>query len=177
MKKIIYLILIAVVYMNTSCEPTYVKEYNWAYPVAGDWTVTSTKFFLKDIVNGPQNDSIGEPSDPFEIKSYNSSFGKDSIWIDDYGKGVDKSANYGNFWTMKFKAAVNMNSKTFGNGTATVTNAIPDYGIGIKILNGKIVGNDSVYFEIQFEDDTTPFGITYREAGHRTTSYEEYTQQ
>jgi len=161
MKKINYLILLVVVFVGISCEPTSKKEYSWAYPVAGDWTV-------KTYVDGAAQ------SDYYEIKSYNSSFGKDSILIDDYGTGVDKSANYGNFWTMKFKLAVNVADKTFGNGTNTVLNIIPDYEIGIQALNGKIVGNDSIYFEVKFEDDATPYGTTYQIAGHRTTSYEEY---
>ena len=162
MKKINYLILLVVVFVGISCEPTSKKEYSWAYPVAGDWTV-------KTYVAGVAQSSY------YEIKSYNSSFGKDSILIDDYGIGVDKSANYGNFWTMKFKLGVNVTDKTFGNGTKTVLNIIPDYEIGIQALNGKIVGNDSIYFEVKFEDDpTTPYGTTYQIAGHRKTSYEEY---
>lgn len=24
-----------------SCEPTYEKEYSWAYPIAGDWKVNA----------------------------------------------------------------------------------------------------------------------------------------
>jgi hypothetical protein len=161
MKKINYLILLVVVFVGISCEPTYKKEYSWAYPVAGDWMV---KTYVGGVAQGK----------PYEIKSYNSAFGKDSVWIDDYGIGVDKAANYGNFWTMKFKVAVNIGDKTFSNGTTNVINAIPDYGIGINILNGKIVGNDSIYFEVKFEDDATPYGTTYQIAGHRETSYEEY---
>jgi len=161
MKKINYLILLVVILVGTSCEPTFVKTYSWACPVAGDWKV-------KTYTNGV------EDGGPYEIKAYNSAFGKDSIWIDDYGIGVDKAANYGNYWTMKFKVAVNMSTKTFSNGTSTVINAIPDYGIGIKVMNGKIIGNDSIYFEVQFEDDTTPFGTTHQLAGHREVSYEDY---
>jgi hypothetical protein len=161
MKKINYLILLVVVFVGISCEPTYKKEYSWAYPVAGDWTV---KTYIGGVAQGSY----------YEIKSYNSSYGKDSILIDDYGIGVDKAANYGHFWTMKFKSAVNVTDKTFGNGAKTVLNKIPGYGIGIQTLNGKIVGNDSIYFEVKFEDDATPYGTTYQIAGHRTTSYEEY---
>jgi hypothetical protein len=155
------IIVLLVAFAFFSCEPTYKKEYSWAYPVAGDWTV---KTYIGGIAQGSY----------YEIKSYNSSYGKDSILIDDYGIGVDKAANYGHFWTMKFKSAVNVTDKTFGNGAKTVLNKIPGYGIGIQTLNGKIVGNDSIYFEVKFEDDATPYGTTYQIAGHRTTSYEEY---
>lgn len=141
-----------------SCEPTYEKEYNWAYPVAGDWTVAA--YVDGEVVSGYEK---------FEIKSYNSSFGQDSIWIDDYGTGVASSSQYGNFWTMKFKTAVNMTTKTFQ--TTNSKNAIPGYPIGIQVSNGKIVGTDSIYFEVIFGDDPT---TTYQVAGHRTTSYDEY---
>jgi len=152
MKKINYLILLVVVLVGISCEPTYTKTYSWAYPVAGDWKV-------KVYINGV------EDSGPYEIKSYNTAKGKDSIWIDDYN---------GNFYQFQFKVAVNMATKTFTNGTDTVINAIPDYGIGVKVTNGKIIGNDSIYFEVQFADDTTPYGTTYQLAGHREVSYEDY---
>lgn len=161
MKKINYITLLMLILIVASCKPTYEKEYSWAYPVAGDWTV-------KTYVAGV------ETSDYYEIKSYNSAFGKDSIIIDDYGIGVAKSSEYGNLWTMRCKAAVDMNSKTFQS--AISINLIPNYEIGIKIANGKVIGKDSIYFEVQFEDDTAPFGTTYQIAGHRTTSYEEYMQ-
>jgi len=159
MKKINFLILLVVVLVGVSCEPTYTKTYSWAYPVAGYWTV-------KAYVDGV------EAFGPSEIKTYNSAFGKDSIWIDDI---VTYSPGY-TVWDMKVKTAVNMGTKTFNNANVAM-NAIPDYGIGVKVMNGKIIGNDSIYFEVQFEDDTTPYGTTYQMKGHRTTSYEEYMQQ
>ena len=157
MKKINYLILLVVVFVGISCEPTSKKEYSWAYPVAGDWTVNVSVAGTK--VKGP-----------CEMKSYNSSFGKDSIWIDDI---VSYTPGY-SFYAFQAKAAVNVAAKTFDNGTKSVTNAFPDYAIGVNVKNGKIIGNDSIYFELQFEDDSTPYGVTYQVAGHRTTSYEEY---
>ena len=168
MRKIKLLIMSLVAVAFYSCEPTYVKTYSWAYPVAGDWMV-------KAYIDG------AEVGGPYEIKSYNSAFGKDSIWIDDYGSStLDTKTNKwtivpGNFWTMKFKTGVDMTSKTFS--TAGSTSAIGGYQIGIKVLNGKVINNDSIYFEIQFEDDSTPYGTTYQLKGHREVSYEEYTQQ
>ena len=44
---------------------------------------------------------------------------------------------------------------------------VSEKGIGIKISNGQIVNPDSIYFEIQFEDDETPYGNTYVLKGHR----------
>lgn len=165
--KLIIMSLVAVAFF--SCEPTYTKTYSWAYPIAGDWMVRS--YDANGAVTGG----------PYEIKSYNSSFGKDSIWFDDYGSSTFNATTKkwtivpGNFWTMKYKTAVNMGAKTFS--TTGSTSAIGGYEIGIKVLNGKIIGNDSIRFDIQFEDDTTPYGTTYTLAGHREVSYEEYTQQ
>ena len=174
MKKVNYLILLVVVFMGISCEPTYVKEYSWAYPVAGDWTMNS---YEKDIAG---KDSLTSKSS-FEFKTYNSSFGNDSIWLNDYASSVyDKAtskwvATHGNFWDIQCKVKVDMTNKTFAN-SKVVMNAMGGYEIGIKVLNGQIVGNDSIRFEIQFEDDAAPYGTTYILAGHRTTSYEEYMQ-
>jgi len=165
MKKIKYLILLVVVLVGVSCEPTYTKTYSWAYPVAGDWMV---KTYVEGVAFGK----------PREIKSYNSAFGKDSIWIDD----ILSYKPYYSFWDFQAKVAVNIGAKTFSNAK-TVISAVPDYGIGVKVMNGKIVGNDSIYFEVQFEDDTDalgapqPYGTTYQVAGHREVGYDEYVQK
>jgi len=172
MKKIKYLILLVVVLVGVSCEPTYTKTYSWAYPVAGDWMVSTYDTVTGEVTGGP-----------YEIKSYNSSFGKDSIWIDDYGFATWSTATTpnkwivtaGNYWTMKFKAAVNMGTKTFSTSQSYST--IPTYEIGIRVSNGKIIGNDSISFDIKFEDDATPYGSTYRVAGHREVGYDEYMQK
>jgi len=160
-----------------SCEPTYEKEYSWAYPVSGDWKVN---VYVGDVM----------VAGPVEIKSYNSAFGKDSIWIDDYGTSSWNSTDSiweianGNFWTMQVKCAVDMKAKTFQ--TAGSVNAIGGYPIGIKVLNGKVINNDSIYLEVQFGDDgyedgagewvPTPYETTYKLAGHREVSYEDYNQ-
>jgi hypothetical protein len=162
MKRIILFISIAVVFATTSCEPTYEKEYSWAYPLAGDW-----------VLNTYAPDKTGKDSitsdESFEIKIYNSSFGKDSIWIDDYAT----TSSNGHFWSMKFKVKADMSTKTFAN-TGIVVNAVNAYKIGIKLNNGKVVGNDSIRFEVQFQDDTTPYGKTYILAGRRINSYDDY---
>jgi len=152
--KILLVAFIAIAFFSCS-KPSYNKEYSWAYPVAGDWTV-------KAYVNGAK---IGGP---YEIKSYNSSFGKDSIWFDDYAT----TSSNGHFWSFKFKSAVNMINKTFT--TTGSKNAIPGYPISIKVTDGVIIGKDSISMNVVFGDDPTTI---YRLAGHRTVSYEEYTQQ
>jgi hypothetical protein len=162
--KILFVALVAVAFFSCS-KPSYNKEYSWAYPVAGDWTV-------KAYVDGVQK------AGPLEIKSYNSSMGKDSVWFDDYGSSAFNTTTnkwtitQGHFWTMKFKTAVDMTNKTFS--TTGSTNAIGGYRINIKVSDGKIIGKDSITMNVVFEDEPA---ITYRLAGHRTVSYEEYTQQ
>lgn len=133
-----------------SCQKKIEKEYSWAYPVAGDWT-------LKAHVDNE------EVAGPFEVKIYNTSFGQDSIWIDDYN---------GNFYQMKCKAKVDMSNLTFQ--TAGSTNAITGYDINVKVMEGKVINKDSIYFKMEFSDDP---GTVYTLSGHRTTSYEEYMQQ
>lgn len=166
MKKIVF--LLAVVLAFASCEPKFEKEYSWAYPIAGDWLIT-----IYDKADGSQQ------SDPFEMRAYNSSIGKDSIWFDDYAS----ESGYGNhpvMYGLKFKVAGNMAAKTFQ--TTNFVNALSYYGpvgaskgaMNLTVENGKIVGNDSIYMEIQFSDDP---GMTYIYAGHREVGYEEYMGQ
>jgi len=149
-----FLLVSVVAVALISCEPTYKKEYSWAYPIAGDWLVTAY-----DLADGAQ------ASNPFELRAYNSSFGTDSIWIDDYAT----TGSNGNWWCFKFKAAVNMSTKTFE--ADSTTNALPGYDIKVIVQNGKIVNNDSIYMEVVFEDDAT---TTYILTGHRETSYDDY---
>jgi hypothetical protein len=155
--RIFKLFIVSVVAIAlASCEPTYKKEYSWAYPIAGDWLVTA---YLTD---GTQM------SDPFEMRAYNSSFGKDSIWIDDYAT----TGSNGNWYSFKFKVAANMSAQTFE--ATTTTNALPNYHINVVVQNGKIIKNDSIYMEVVFGDDPT---TTYVMTGHRETSYEDYMGQ
>lgn len=155
MKKILF--LLAVVLAFASCEPKFEKEYSWAYPIAGDWLVTAY-----DKADSSQ------ASNPFELRAYNSSFGKDSIWIDDYAT----TGSNGNWWCFKFKVAVNMANQTFK--ADSTTNALPGYDIKVIVQNGKIINKDSIYMEVVFDDDAS---TTYFLTGHRETSYEDYMGQ
>lgn len=131
-----------------SCQKKIEKEYSWAYPVAGDWTLKAT---YDDEVEGP-----------FEVKVYNTSFGQDSIWIDDYA---------GNFAGLKFKAKVDMASKTFQtSGSKNIATGSFANDV-VKITEGKIVNNDSIYFKMEL--GKLP-GTVFTISGHRTTSYDEY---
>lgn len=155
MKKINYIVLAVLAIITFSCEQTYDKEYSANYPLIGDWSVM--------VFDGAHK------TGPYEIKSYNTSSSKDSIWFDDYGTGVAAASEYGNFWTMKYKVAIDLATKTFN--TANSINAIPDYDIAIKVSEGKIVGNDSIYFKIEFGDDP---GTVYEISGHRANKFDDY---
>ena len=69
------------------------------------------------------------------------------------------------FWKFQVKAAVSKQEGTFETELSNCE--LSEENIGIKIANGKIVDSDSIYFEIKFEDDETPYGNTYRLKGHR----------
>lgn len=156
MKIMKFLALPVVALVLFACEPTYEKQLSWAYPIAGDWVVN---------VNVDGDHYTG----PLELKSYNTASGQDSIWFDDFGKGIASSSQYGNFWTMKYKVAVNMSTLTFK--ADSTTNKIPGYDINIIVTEGKIINKDSIYFKIEFGDDP---GTIYEVLGHRNTSYDDY---
>lgn len=154
--RIFKLLIIAIIGVTFfSCEPTYEKEYSWAYPIAGDWKLMAT-------VDGKP---VSWAPDPFEIKIYNSSFGQDSIWIDDYAT----TSSNGHFYSFKLKAAANMTDKTFSSVGSI--NAVPKYGIEIKVTGGQVIGTDSIIMNLEFADDA---GTIYKLAGRRIVSYEDY---
>jgi hypothetical protein len=139
------LLFIGLLFAGVSCQKEYEKEYSWAHPVSGDWTV--------NIKAG--EDDYGNHF----ITIYNTSFGKDSIWIDD-----------NSFWPFKAKAKADMKNLNFGT---TAYTSLPGnrYEDEVSIKNAKIVNKDSIYFEVEFGSDA---GVTYQYAGHRRLSYEEY---
>ena len=148
MKKIIYLLGFVVLTMMVSCEQ---EINNNSIPevsnlsdvnVIGKWEVTA------------HNDSV-PVFGPFTLLTVNNS-NNDSITIQD---------SEVKFWKFQVKAAVNEIDGTFETNLSNCE--VSEEGIGIKIANGKIVDTDSIYFEIQFEDDETPYGNTYRLKGHR----------
>jgi hypothetical protein len=153
MKKKLFRIVtvLSVIAVFAACKPEYEKEYSWAYPIAGDWTLSA--YIDGEYIYGP-----------FEMKAYNTSFGQDSIWFDDY-----PTATSANFWQIKYKVAANMSDRTFQ--TSGSINAVDGYPIEIIVSNGQVINNDSITFDIEFEDDP---GTIYTLSGHRTTSYEEY---
>ena len=144
MNKISYIFILVMLFVLASCEQNL--EYNdiQANKTEGEWTV-------KAYING--TNIYGS----FPIRTYATTSGKDSLYIND---------NEGQFWNFNVKAAVKNTGNTFQ--TQHSINTVSGNEIGVKILNGKIINNDSIYFEIQFEDDEIPYGVSYQLAGHRT---------
>lgn len=102
------------------------------------------------------------------------------ILVSDY---VEPNAARGNFWSYKIKAQVDPagGSFTADEVTSSASYDGDPYPVKVNILNGKVMPGkgrsktgvvvDSIYFEIQFEDDTPAFGRTYVATGHKRTGF------
>lgn len=111
----------------------------------------------------------------YTISTYNTASNKaDSMWVDD---GFT-SATGKPFWQIKGKVATDVNSRTF-SGTNI---ANQDYDSKFTILNGKILPKaatapgtklktDSIYMEIQFDDDPVP-GTVHKIGGYARTRFD-----
>lgn len=148
--------LFALVFAMSACE-TYGDpevKYSSTYPVSGEWYI---EYYVGDA-------HVGD----FALHTISNTAADDGkeIWIGDEG----------NFWTYKVKCPVNMSNLTFA-GTE-ITSIVEDYGIKISIANGKVmekaatvpsgVKTDSIYFEINFEDDAA---TTYIAKGYKKTGF------
>ena len=144
MKQVIYILTFTLLFFTLACESNLendeiaIKENS---TLNGDWTVNA--YF-----------DNGNNFGPFDLKVQTTA-DNDSISIKDSG----------DFWNFQVKAAAKSSATSFKSDLSI--NEISKVGANIKVLNGKIVENDSIYFEIQFEDDVTPYGITYQLKGHR----------
>jgi len=151
MKKILFkykFLLAGLFVVIFSCQKLdYTEEKNWAYPLSGEWALQA------------EYGGTVDPG-PYFIKVYNTSFGKDSVWIDDNA----------NFWHFKAKAKVDMEALTFST-TNYLSFPGASYEDNVTITKGKVINTDSIYFEAEFGSDA---GTIYKMYGHRSTSYEEY---
>ncbi|HLN72634.1 MAG TPA: lipid-binding protein [Prolixibacteraceae bacterium] len=139
------LLILALMLIVWSCDKEdYKQEFSSTYPISGDWTIRV-------------NDGT-TVSGPLFMKIYNTSFSKDSVWIDDNST----------YWQTKSKVKVDMTNLTF-SGENTQNEY---YDSQVSYANGKVIGKDSIYFEVKFSDDDK--NLTYIYAGHRKQSYEEY---
>ena len=150
---------------DPSIEETAGKE------IAGEWFVTY-KVGTDDVGGGYS--AI--------ITSNTAANVATEMLISDY---VAPNSLTGNFWSYKVKAQLNPDSKTFtaneAVSSALVGAAQDPYDIKVNVLNGGVfkgmghsktgVKVDSIYFELQFEDDSSPFGTTYIVSGHKRTGF------
>ena len=152
MKQLLYLLTFTILLFTTaSCESTLDND---------DFTIENESSTIKESssLNGDwmvkayldKENAFG----PFDIQIQMTS-NNDSISIKDNG----------DFWNFQVKAATNYSNDTFKSDLSV--NELSDVGAKIKVLNGKVDENDNINFEIQFEDDETPFGITYYMKGIR----------
>lgn len=144
MKKIIYLISFALLTFFISCEKELETVANETrVDLNGKWEVNA--YNDTTFVFGP-----------FNIVTLQETVNSDSITIKD---------SEVKFW--KFQVKANANSRNGVFETDLSNCEVSEEAIGISISNGKIINSDSIYFEIQFEDDEIPFGNTYKLKGSR----------
>lgn len=133
--------------------------------MAGRWEVTIDAYDTdgKLLYEDPYQMGV------IEVRTYNTADNSSTqMWLDDVNK----------FWAFKFKTNINYEARTFSNeavdydaagtGKAVVTNG--------KILEGAAknlhgMPNDSIVFDIQFDDDD--YGFVYRISGQRYTGFYE----
>lgn len=105
---------------------------------------------------------------PVFFSTYNVSANTtDSLWIDDLEQ----------FWQFKGKVALDYTNLTFSNPSCINEY----YSSDAKVANGKImpkaghsksgVVTDSIYFEIQFSDDSPAYGTTFQVSGTARTGF------
>jgi len=159
---IIYSILAVALFTSCDEKADYEQIDSNVVEAAGEWWVNYT--------------TDGYESGYTKLLTFNTAAddGKE-IWISDEG----------NFWVYKVKCPVNidLDNVTF-SGTDLISVALwqgEPYDIAINVTNGKIIKDavtnlasgavaDSIYFEIEFEDDP---GTIYQAAGFRKTGFVE----
>lgn len=148
MRKIIFLLGLVALGVIISCErdteSMVSNDQQNALNLTGQWEVMA----YNDTVSLIGPFTVLTVSDPAS--------NNDSITIQD---------SEVKFWKFQVKAAVDAKDGSFETKLSKCE--VSDVGIGVKISNGKILNSDSIYFEIQFEDDVTPYGNTYQLKGHR----------
>ena len=130
-------------FINVACEQTLENEdVNLIKTnLSGDWTVNA--YLDNNIIFGPFTVSTQMTSE------------NESIYIKDNG----------GFWNFQTKALIVSTNNSFETNAST--NELSIINAKIKVLNGNLLNKDSIVFDIQFEDDETPYGYTYKITGRR----------
>ncbi|MBF6598628.1 MAG: hypothetical protein ITF98_10460 [Fermentimonas sp.] len=146
MKQLIFLLGFIALGVFASCERDSTSlELPNTVKVDGLWEVIA------------YNDSMAI-STPFSIQTLTreNSMGRDSLVIKD---------SQNEFWNFQVSSAVNKKLGAFETELSSCE--VCEEQIGIIVSNGKIINNDSIHFEIKFEDDETPFANNYIIKGRR----------
>ena len=148
LKKIVILFVTAAFLLSCQHSEKEVSEApKTAINAVGEWNVSA---YLND----------SQISKPFTLIILNDISPKaDSIILKDISK---------DFWDFQVKAAIDNTKDVFETKMSNCE--VSDFNIGIKIPNGKMINSDSIYLEMQFEDDVTPYGNTYTLKGHRVNN-------
>ncbi|MCE5206327.1 MAG: hypothetical protein LLF80_09530 [Porphyromonadaceae bacterium] len=145
MKNIFYLMGLIILGTIISCEREIESDAILSpINITGQWNVNA--YNDSTLLYGP-----------FKVMTLKDTSGSDSITIQDTEM---------KFWEFRVKVRADEANGTFN--TKLSSSEVGGEEIGIKISNGKIFSSDSIYFEIQFEDDETPYGVTYQIKGRRT---------
>ena len=130
-------------FITVACEQTLENETISLSKtnLTGDWTVSA--YVDNNIIYGPFTVSTHVTPD------------NESIVIKDNEE----------FW--KFQTKAQFIDSNDGFSTQSSVNQKSSLEAKINILDGSIIDNDSITFDIQFEDDETPYGFTYKIKGRR----------
>ena len=167
MKKAIYLLMLVVSMVFTSCEKEEIGG-TATEALAGEWYVRLDCVDANGSVvyTGEEFFGVGR----FLLNTYNTAANNaNEIWVDDNG----------NFWEFKVKASSDINNLTFQTNGAAANHY---YDCNVTIEGGKITLNgatnphgtaaDAIEFYVSFDDDTYPakYGYAkYKISGYRYT--------
>lgn len=152
-RYIYYLTILTLLVSSCDLKEDYEVEKSEVVEAAGQWWVKYS--------------TDGYESGYYLLETFNSAADNgDELWITDNG----------DWWDYKVKSPINITALTFAG--QDLINAVEDYDIAIQVMNGKIILDggkstsglvtDSIYFELEFEDDP---GTIYTAAGVRRTGY------
>ena len=167
MKKAIYLLMLVVSMVFTSCEKDEIGG-TATEALSGEWYVRLDCVDASGNVVYSGEDFFGMGR--FLLNTYNTAAHKNNeIWVDDLG----------NFWQFQVKASANINNLTFQTSGAAANNY---YECDVTVEGGKITLNgattphgtpaDAIELYVTFSDDTYPadYGYAkYKISGYRYT--------
>lgn len=167
MKKIIYLLMVSVMAVMTSCEKDEIGG-TATESMAGEWyvTVTCVDENLATVYEDDEFFGLGS----IHVLTYNTADNAaDQLWVNDLG----------NFWEFAVKASCDQSNLTF---TTNGEVANYSYECNVEIFDGKIIYDaattpsgmpaDSIVFYVRFDDDPYPeyYGFdSYKLSGYRYT--------